>query len=162
MLLYVVYILVSLAIFAFMEFIAWASHRYIMHGFLWSLHRDHHQPHRGKLEKNDWFAVIFAIPCIFLFWAGMYYDNNWLNAIALGIFLYGMAYFFVHDIIVHQRIKIFSRSRNKYVRAIRWAHKMHHRHIGAAHGESFGFLYVEKKYRDKIKQDDELQSKKTL
>ncbi|ASZ14950.1 sterol desaturase family protein [Chitinophaga pendula] len=160
--LYLAYLLVSLGVFAFMEVIAWASHRYIMHGFLWSLHRDHHQPHHGTLEKNDWFAVIFSIPCILLFWAGMYYNNNWLNAVAAGILLYGMAYFFVHDIIVHQRIKIFSRSRNKYVRAIRWAHKMHHRHIGATQGESFGFLYVEKKYRNKIKQDDELQRKKTL
>lgn len=159
---YLLYILVSLLVFLAMEVIAWASHRYIMHGFLWFLHRDHHQPHPGKLEKNDWFAVIFATPCIVLFWCGMYYHNGWLNAIAIGILLYGIAYFVVHDIIVHQRVKLFSRSRNKYIRAIRWAHKMHHRHLGASHGESFGFLYVEKKYRNKIKQDDELQRKNTL
>ena len=160
--LYIAYILVALGVFVLMEVVAWASHRYIMHGFLWILHRDHHQPHSGKLEKNDWFAVFFATCCMFLFGIGMYYHNYWLYAIAAGILLYGFAYFFVHDIIVHQRVKLFSRSRNKYIRAIRWAHKMHHRHLGAGNGESFGFLYVEKKYRDKIKLDDATQRKKKL
>ena len=39
-----------------MEFVAWFSHKYIMHGFLWSWHEDHHQPHQegdGFFEKND-------------------------------------------------------------------------------------------------------------
>jgi beta-carotene 3-hydroxylase len=44
-----------------------ASHRYLMHGLLWFLHRDHHQKAGGNhLEKNDWFFVIFAIPGILL------------------------------------------------------------------------------------------------
>ena len=49
-----------------MEGVAWFTHKYIMHGFLWSLHKDHHQPnHDTILEKNDFFFVIFAIPPIF-------------------------------------------------------------------------------------------------
>lgn len=38
-----IYIAVFLATFFFMEFMAWFSHKYIMHGFLWVLHEDHHK-----------------------------------------------------------------------------------------------------------------------
>ena len=34
--------IVFVSTFLFMEFMAWFSHKYIMHGFLWSLHKDHH------------------------------------------------------------------------------------------------------------------------
>ena len=152
-----VYVLVTLVVFAAMEWVAWATHKYIMHGFMWFLHKDHHEPHDHSLEKNDWFAVIFSIPSIASFALGAKYDNPWLYAIGAGILLYGIAYFLVHDIIVHQRVKWFSRSKNRYIRQLRWAHKMHHKHIKAENGESFGFLFVEKKYRDKIKRDEQLQ-----
>ena len=47
-----------------MEFIAWATHKYIMHGFLWKLHKDHHQVNKDKIfEKNDAFFLIFKILC---------------------------------------------------------------------------------------------------
>ena len=41
-----------------MEWVAWASHKYIMHGFAWAWHRDHHEPHDNLLEKNDLFAIV--------------------------------------------------------------------------------------------------------
>lgn len=156
---YVYYALVTLAVFAAMEAVAWATHRYVMHGWLWFLHKDHHQPHPGKLEKNDWFAFFFSLPSIAAFYAGARNANPWLICIGLGILLYGIAYFLAHDIIVHQRVRLFTHSRNKYIRALRWAHKMHHRHLGRKQGESFGFLFVEKKYRDKIRKDEQLQQK---
>ena len=49
------------------------------------------------------------------------------------------------------------RSNNRYIKTIRWAHKMHHRHLNKEDGESFGMLFVAKKYRDKIKKDKTLQ-----
>lgn len=151
------YILVAFAVFAAMEWVAWATHKYVMHGFMWFLHRDHHEPHDNHFEKNDWFAVIFSIPSILCFALGAEWKNPWLFSVGTGILMYGIAYFLVHDIIVHQRVKWFTRSKNKYIRQLRWAHKMHHKHIKAENGESFGFLYVEKKYRDKIKRDDQFQ-----
>jgi len=154
---WLLYILLTLGVFFLMEFVAWATHRYVMHGFLWSLHRDHHEPHKGQLERNDWFALFFSLPSIAACYLGHRWSNPWLICIGLGILLYGLAYFFVHDIIVHQRVKWLSRSKNKYVRQLRWSHKMHHKHLDRKDGESFGFLFVEKKYRDKIKRDDELQ-----
>lgn len=147
-------LLLAVIVFCLMEVITWLTHRYVMHGFLWVLHKDHHQPKGGFWELNDWFSIIFAVPCILLFYFGTQTNQTWMVYVAIGILLYGFAYFFVHDIIIHQRVKWLSRSKNRYVRALRWAHKMHHKHLEADHGESFGFLWVEKKYMDKIKSDD--------
>jgi beta-carotene 3-hydroxylase len=147
------YILVLIATFLAMEGITWLTHKYVMHGFLWYLHKDHHQPEPGFFEKNDTFFVIFAIPSMMLIYFGTFDTIWWMQAIGFGIMAYGFAYFLVHDVIIHQRIKWFSRSNNTYVRAIRWAHKMHHKHLDRFEGESFGMLYVAKKYWDKIRND---------
>ena len=76
-----------------------------------------------------------------------------MAAIGFGIALYGLAYFIVHEVIIHQRFKWFTKSNNTYVRAIRRAHKMHHKHLNKEEGESFGMLVVAKKYWDKIRED---------
>jgi beta-carotene 3-hydroxylase len=152
----VFYILVLIGTFIIMEGITWCTHRFVMHGFLWYLHKDHHQVEPGIFEKNDLFAFIFAIPSFLLIYFGTYDDMWWMQAIGFGIMIYGFAYFLVHDVIIHQRFKWFTRSNNNYVRAIRWAHKMHHKHLNKEHGESFGFLFVHKKYRDKVKRDKKL------
>ena len=85
-------------------------------------------------------------------------QNYWVVSIGAGIALYGFAYFLVHEVIIHQRIKIFTRSNNRYIRAIRWAHKMHHKHLHKEEGESFGMLIVAKKYWDKIRRDEKLKA----
>jgi beta-carotene 3-hydroxylase len=91
------------------------------------------------------------------------YDNVWwMQAIGFGIMLYGAAYFVVHDVIIHQRFKWLSRSRNVYVRAIRWAHKMHHKHLNKNQGESFGMLMVHKKYWEKVRRDKQLMAGKKV
>jgi len=59
-------IILVMAAFLFMEFWAWFSHTYIMHGFLWSSHKDHHIRDGRKWEYNDLFALMFAIPSIAL------------------------------------------------------------------------------------------------
>ncbi len=124
-----------------------------MHGLLWYLHEDHHKKGPGFFEKNDAFFLIFSIPSILCILFGTFDDKFWLAAIGTGIAMYGFAYFLVHDVIIHQRIKLFTRSNNVYVRGIRWAHKMHHKHLEKEDGESFGMLMVAKKYRDKVKAD---------
>ncbi|MBK9480110.1 MAG: sterol desaturase family protein [Bacteroidetes bacterium] len=146
-------ILLNIAIvvvtFFFMEFVAWFTHKYVMHGFMWFLHRDHHEPHHGFFEKNDWFAFIFAIPSAWLWYLGVAHQNDWLFYIGIGIATYGVAYFLVHDVIVHQRIKILRTWNNSYVRAIRRAHKIHHKKMVKEGGESFGFVIVPGKYWEK-------------
>ena len=147
------YILVLLGTFIVMEGVTWCTHKFVMHGFLWYLHKDHHKVQPGIFEKNDAFSIIFAVPSILLIYFGTYDDVWWQQAIGFGIMAYGFAYFIVHDIIIHQRFKLFTKSNNTYVRAIRWAHKMHHKHIHKQYGESFGILFVARKYWQKIQAD---------
>lgn len=139
--------LIVLSVFISMEAATWLIHRYIMHGFLWILHRDHHDhSHDGELERNDLFFFIFASPAIALLYLGVKQGFSYWFFIGLGISLYGMAYFFVHDIFIHQRLKIFTKTKNPYFLAIRRAHKQHHKHLGKEEGECFGFLWVPVKY----------------
>ncbi|MBA2499369.1 MAG: sterol desaturase family protein [Chitinophagaceae bacterium] len=143
----VINILIVLAAFASMEIVAWFTHKFVMHGLLWILHKDHHKKESsGFFEHNDFFFLIFAIPGITALFFGMQNDYNFLFWIGLGITLYGLAYFLVHDIFIHQRFKIFRNSDSVYLRAIRRAHKVHHKHLGKEEGECFGMLWVPFKY----------------
>lgn len=140
-------IVVFILTFFMMEFMAWFTHKYVMHGFLWSLHADHHKKdHDSWFERNDFFFIFYAVISITCF----YTWNNGLFelglALGLGILAYGIAYFFVHDIFIHQRFKLFRNANNRYARAVRRAHKMHHKHIGKEKGECFGMLVVPWKY----------------
>lgn len=148
-----IFLIVLLITFLSMEGVTWLTHRYVMHGFLWYLHEDHHNPRKRFLEKNDLFFVIFAVPSILLFYLGSQTHNPIYWGLGSGIFCYGMAYFLVHDIIIHQRFKWFSKSQSLYIRALRWAHMMHHKHLKSSPGESFGMLFVAKKYWDKVRRD---------
>ncbi len=155
-----IFIGIVLLTFFLMEGITWLTHKYVMHGFLWYLHEDHHQPSPGFFEKNDAFFLIFAIPSWLCIMLGLQHGVYWAAAIGFGIAMYGLGYFIVHEVIIHQRFKWFTRSNNSYVRTIRWAHKMHHKHLGKEDGESFGMLFVAKKYWDKVRRDNEIKSKK--
>jgi len=98
------------------------------------------------MERNDYFFAIFAIPTIAMMYYGTVNNFNAYFYISVGITLYGMAYFFVHDIFIHQRFKLLRDTQNPYLLAIRRAHKQHHKHTGKEMGECFGFLWVPVKY----------------
>jgi len=141
------YILITLITFLCMEGVTWFSHKYVMHGFLWNLHEDHHQPnYNGMFEKNDLFFIIFAIPSISLFYFGVKPELNYLLFIGLGILAYGICYFVVHDVIIHRRFNWFGNIQWKYIQALRKGHKVHHKNMGKEDGECFGMLYVPWKY----------------
>ena len=136
-----------LAAFCAMEGVAWFTHKYIMHGLLWSLHKDHHKKEsEGFLEHNDFFFLIFALPGILALYIGKEQGYSFLFWIGLGISLYGFAYFLVHDIFIHQRFRLFRNTDSAYLKAIRRAHKMHHKHLSKDDGESFGMLWAPLKY----------------
>jgi len=139
-------IFIIIITFFAMELVAWATHKYLMHGLLWKLHKDHHVVDKNnKFQKNDFFFLIFAIPSMILIYIGYEYDNISLF-FGLGIALYGLGYFIVHEIIIHQRLRFFKKSNNSYIRSIRMAHKVHHKTLGKYGASSFGMLIVSKKY----------------
>ena len=140
-------LLITVTTFIGMEAVAWLTHKFVMHGLLWRLHEDHHKKNPTSFfEKNEYFFWIFAIPGIICLALGIYSPLHMLLYIGLGITIYGFAYFMVHDIFIHQRFKLFRNSDNFYFRAIRRAHKMHHKHLGKEDGECFGMLLVPLQY----------------
>ena len=146
------YIFITFGTFTLMEAVTWLTHKYIMHGLLWYLHEDHHQPkYPHVFEKNDAFFVIFAVPSIVLFYFGAVPNLNFMLFIGLGILFYGITYFLVHDVLIHQRFKWFKNTKNKYLLALRKAHKVHHKHLDKYDGECFGMLFVPKKYHKQYK-----------
>tara|TARA_B100000427_G_scaffold137804_1_gene114626 strand:+ start:178 stop:627 length:450 start_codon:yes stop_codon:yes gene_type:complete len=138
---------IVISTFIFMEFNAWFMHKYIMHGFLWKLHKDHHKKdHKSWFERNDAFFLFYAILSIASFFL---WETGTLSMglpIGIGIFLYGLTYFLVHDIFIHQRFKFFKKTNNRYAKALRRAHKIHHKNINKEKGECFGMLWVPLKY----------------
>jgi len=131
-------IAVTLAALIGMEFFAWYAHKYIMHGWGWGWHRDHHEPHDDYFEKNDLFAVVFGtINAIMYIFGALYWDALWWAA--LGVNLYGVIYALIHDGLVHQRFMRWVPKKG-YAKRLVQAHKLHHATIGKQGGVSFGFV----------------------
>ena len=72
-----------------MEFMAWFSHKYIMHGFLWSLHKDHHNQNlkTSWWERNDLFFVFYAVVSMLFFYSQVELGFKFGFAIGFGIWL---------------------------------------------------------------------------
>lgn len=152
-------ILFAIGAFCFMEFIAWSNHKYVMHGFLWKWHADHHindnkknklqtELYKPGFEKNDYFFLVYAIPAIILLIIGFWFAIPALISIGIGISLYGMTYFIIHDVIIHQRLKIpFLRNiRNPYMQAIIKAHLAHHRGKNIRDFDNYGLLIFQRRF----------------
>jgi beta-carotene 3-hydroxylase len=143
-----------------MELVAWSSHKYIMHGFGWGWHRDHHEPHDNALEKNDLFGLVGAAMSISMFALGSplimgtaaLEPATWIG---VGILGYGIIYTLVHDGLVHQRYFKYVPKRG-YAKRLVQAHKLHHATIGKEGGVSFGFIFA----RDPAKLKAELRQQR--
>lgn len=129
-----------------MEFVAWSSHKFVMHGFGWGWHRDHHEPHDRFWEKNDLYAVVgagmsismFAIGSPLVMGAAAWEPGTWIG---LGVLLYGLIYTFIHDGLVHQRWFRWVPKKG-YAKRLVQAHKLHHATVGKEGGVSFGFVFA--------------------
>jgi beta-carotene 3-hydroxylase len=143
---------ITIGTFLFWEFIAWFSHKYVMHGFLWTWHKSHHTAHDHVLEKNDLFAVVFSLPSMgLLYYFSLVTYNPYFIAVGIGIFCYGVFYLIFHDILVHQRMPWKPAKQSKYLRRMINAHYIHHARHTRQGCEAFGFLYAPKKFEPKEK-----------
>ncbi|WP_197043913.1 sterol desaturase family protein [Aureispira sp. CCB-QB1] len=141
------YLIPFLLAFFGMEFMAWFTHKYIMHGFLWFLHEDHHQPDPNTFfEKNDAFFLVYAIPSWLCIMLGMMWGNTFSVGFGFGILAYGVTYFLVHDVLIHRRFKWFDKVQSPYFKALRKAHKVHHKNRFKEEGSCFGLLVVPRKF----------------
>ena len=136
-------ILIVLSTIIAMECLSWFIHKFLFHGPLWFMHQSHHKKSHSFLEWNDLFALLFATLSLYL----MYVDRKYFGYrffIGLGITLYGLIYFIIHDWFVHRRFKTF-KSNNSSLKAVRKAHKIHHKNQGKEQGKAFGLLFVNRK-----------------
>ncbi len=147
---WLLYTLVTLAAYGGMEFMAWFTHKYVMHGVLWNWHEDHHRPRHEKegfFEKNDRFFLVYAIPSMFCYIIGTSSTTNfWVTFIGIGISLYGLTYFLIHDVYIHRRFNWFRHLDSEYSRGVLRAHGAHHSKNTKEDCESFGLLVVDSKF----------------
>ena len=151
-------ILLLISSYLFMEFVAWSNHKFVMHGFLWRWHKDHHindlkklpetKIEKFKFEKNDLFFIIYALPAIMLMILGFSIQNFYFVSIAIGITLYGFTYFVIHDLMYHKRIKMpfIQTNHNLYSQAIIDAHTAHHKPKNTKDFDNYGLLIFSFRY----------------
>lgn len=143
---------IVLLTFILMELVAWGLHKYILHTFLWRIHDSHHKPRLGLTEKNDIIAFVFAIPSWLCMMFGIMDGNDFKLYIGIGILLYGIAYFLIHDGLIHRRIKVFSNSpKSVYLLGVKIGHLAHHKHdsdkdYNKDNDVAWGMLWVPKEY----------------
>jgi len=136
------YVLIASVVFVSMEGVAWFLHKYVMHGFGWYLHEDHHRFTGKRFQKNDLFGLFFGVISFILILTGILSRLDVKFAVGVGIMLYGIGYFMVHDIFFHRRIRTSYRPRSQYMKRVLNAHAIHHQKSTAHTGVNFGFLYA--------------------
>ena len=133
-------LLIVLVTTALMEAVAYGAHRWVMHGVGWSWHRDHHEPHNGWFERNDRYALVFALLAIGLLASDLGRTGRfWVGA---GMTLYGLLYALMHDGLVHHRFPTGWIGRPAYLARVIQAHHLHHAVHARTGCVSFGFLYA--------------------
>jgi beta-carotene 3-hydroxylase len=131
--------------FVLMELSGWAIHKYLMHGPLWMIHKTHHEQSKSFFELNDLFSLAFGSIAILLIIVGVG-ELDYRFWIGIGISLYGMLYFFLHDVLIHRRLKWLDRPRNSFLKGIFKAHQAHHHSNKKDGAVSFGLFLVPNKY----------------
>lgn len=151
--------LLFLATILAMEVVAYATHRWVMHGPGWFLHASHHRFREGRFEANDLYALIFALPSVALLYGGVHLGwGSWAIWVGAGIAAYGAIYFGFHDVIVHRRVGHRYVPRSAYMKRIVQAHRLHHA-TESKHGSvSFGFLWAPRVERLKQQLAESLQA----
>lgn len=132
-----------------MEFWARWAHEALWHASLWHMHESHHRPREGPFELNDVFAIINAVPAIALLAYGFFHKGlvpGLCFGAGLGITVFGMAYMFVHDGLVHKRFPVGPIANVPYFRRVAAAHQLHHseKFDGVPYGLFLGPKEVEK------------------
>ena len=126
--------------FVGLEIFSYIIHRWVFHGFLWLIHESHHIATKGAFELNDIFSLGFAVISVLLI---TFSQNPKLESFAfpigLGIAIYGIIYFVIHDLFTHRRFLPFG-SENNVLLTIRAAHQKHHQTADKSGIEPYGLF----------------------
>lgn len=122
----------------------WAAllHGRAWHAILWRVHRSHHRARRGRFEANDALSVLHAPIAIVAILYGCRAEVGVLREIVFGVgvgmSVFGVAYFVVHDGLVHGRLPVAALARLPYFARVRDAHLEHHAHADGPYGLFLG------------------------
>lgn len=138
---------------ALWEFIAWWLHKYVMHGPGWFLHEDHHRPKGRGLQKNDAYALVFALISFLLIYNGLLRGWSYMAAAGFGVALYGLGYVLFHEILFHRRLRWLRLPvKGAYLKALVAAHSIHHQVATKEGATNFSFLWPAKEGKSKGKE----------
>ena len=121
-----------------MEALVYLSHRFVMHGPGMPIHKSHHQRHpEPTWERNDLYPLTGSALAMAGFGLGLNVAGlEALVPLAIGLTIYGAAYFFVHDIYIHRRLPWFG-AELAVCERLKSAHRIHH----LWGGEPYGMLF---------------------
>jgi beta-carotene 3-hydroxylase len=132
-------VLIATLAFVLMEPFTYCAHRWVMHGLAKFLHESHHRNAAravpALLEANDFFPVILAAAVNILLALG--FNQPSLGALVptcVGITAYGFAYFIVHDVYIHRRLRLFGNKKVALLERLAVAHRRHHQFNGEPYG----------------------------
>ncbi len=126
--------------FVGLEIFSYIVHRWFFHGILWRIHETHHIAAKGAFEFNDIFSLIFGgISILLLVFAEHPLSESIVFPVGLGIAVYGVIYFIVHDLFTHRRFLPFG-SDSKILLTIRAAHQKHHQTADKKGIEPYGLF----------------------
>ncbi len=134
-----------------MEISSYILHRFVFHGLLWKIHKTHHEKSHGRFELNDLFSLGFGGLAMWLIISGSGPEplNSPSLGLGIGISVYGILYFIIHDLYTHRRFLPF-RSESRIMQIIRRAHQRHHQSIDKVGNEPYGlFLFDYELFRKK-------------
>ena len=121
---------IALGALVAMEPISAGVHRFIGHGVAWKLHRSHHEAPIDRivgLEANDAIPAGSAVVTMAMFAIGRWVNGfAILQPLAIGMTMYGVAYFVVHDVYIHRRVALLPRHVG-LLEPFRLHHLGHHR-----------------------------------
>ena len=139
------------ATFLGMEIASYILHRYVFHGLLWKIHVTHHTANHGLFELNDVFSLGFAGAAMWLIFLGANDPlGDYRFAIGIGITIYGVAYFIIHDLFTHRRFYPF-KSENRAMQTIRRAHQRHHQSSEKDGFEPYGLFLFDYELFSKVR-----------
>ncbi len=130
--------LLVIGAFLGMEVLVYLSHRFLMHGPGMPIHKSHHQRRSEPgFELNDVYPLAGSAVAMAGFGLGLNVGGLApLLPVAIGLTVYGAAYFFVHDLYIHRRLPWFH-AELAVCERLKAAHRIHH----LWGGEPYGMLF---------------------
>ncbi|MEY3615144.1 MAG: carotene hydroxylase [Actinomycetota bacterium] len=139
-----------------MEVVTYLVHRFVMHGFLRSLHVSHHRnaaaAYASKApEPNDVFPLAFSVVVVVGLWVGFNVTGAaWLLPVLVGVSVYGAVYTIIHDGVIHGRIRWMKNINTTWSIRLTVAHREHHRANSEPYGMLFPTLTMQRPISDQI------------